>query len=34
MLQNNQKELILLKDLGYLKPKETSNYKKGLENDK
>ncbi len=28
MLQNNQKELILLKDLGYLKPKETSNYKK------
>lgn len=28
MLENNQKELILLEDLGYLKPKETSNYKK------
>jgi len=28
MLENNQKEIILLKDLGYLKPTEKSNYTK------
>lgn len=27
-MENNQKEIILIEDLGYIKPKETSNYKK------